>query len=64
MNRFTGISVLAALLLLFAGCASYDDTAERAEFEKLRGHPARPKGDPVLPDFGTDRSGEDALPFA
>jgi hypothetical protein len=51
--------MLAGIVLLAGGCASYDDTAERTEFEKLRQRPVIPQDDRILPNFeGTSTLGD------
>ena len=59
MNRFLSAFILLAALLSAVGCASYDDTAERAEFEKLRNRPLTPQGDRVLPSLESSPASDD-----
>jgi len=61
MNRSLGLSLIAALLFLVAGCASPDRDQSQREFERLREHTPTPEEDKILPDFGTDPWTEEAL---
>jgi hypothetical protein len=66
MNPTQRHLIAAGLLLLGVGCASYDDTTEQSEFEKLRKYPISPQGDRILPNFGSELPSEEeeSLRFA
>jgi hypothetical protein len=66
MNPTQRHFIAAGLLLIGVGCASYDDSKEQSEFEKLRKYPISPQGDRILPNFGSELPSEEeeSLRFA
>lgn len=60
MIRSQILRLIAALLLLVAGCASPDQDQSQKEFERLRENTTTPEADRSLPDFGTDPWTEEA----
>jgi hypothetical protein len=61
MNRSLLLSLIAAVPLLFAGCAKPGSLQAELEFERLREETTTPEADKILPDFGTDPWTEEAL---